>query len=355
MAHLHVFNPQHDLVLAAGTGHFTPPAAAVRLAEGLAFIPAFWASHGDAVLVPHRDAICDQMARFQPWMADVTWLEPQELRGWVKHLSSKSLRLHPWGWDAALCLNLKRAGVPADVLPSDGQLAAIRGLSARHTAVQLLSDIRRDLHEVEGASAVVHDIGQIGGFIEEWGSIVLKSPWSCSGRGVRFVCDCPPAAFAQSPVAAWAQNVLRAQGAIAVERLLPKTLDFGMEFYANADGSVTYAGLSVFTAAHGAYSGNVVATEEEKMQMVGAYVPAGLLAQVRQWLCHRLPTVIDGAYTGPLGIDMMVVPTPRGYTVNPCVEINLRRTMGHLALALCRRGMASGRFFIDNYQLHINQ
>ena len=43
-----------------------------------------------------------------------------------------------------------------------------------------------------------------------------------------------------------------------------------------------------------------------------------------------------GDYRGPFGIDMMVVRSEECESVwlHPCVEINLRRTMGHVALAL---------------------
>lgn len=61
------------------------------------------------------------------------------------------------------------------------------------------------------------------------------------------------------------------------------------------------------------------------------YLPLELLDTVRQ-------RIIDNAllddYRGPFGIDMMVVSAEGGYRLHPCVEINLRRTMGHVALAL---------------------
>ena len=34
---------------------------------------------------------------------------------------------------------------------------------------------------------------------------------------------------------------------------------------------------------------------------------------------------------------MMVVRRDQGFALHPCVEVNLRRTMGHVALALTRR------------------
>jgi hypothetical protein len=47
-------------------------------------------------------------------------------------------------------------------------------------------------------------------------------------------------------------------------------------------------------------------------------------------------------YTGPFGIDMMIVARPdrQGLLLHPCVEINVRRTMGHVALSLSPSGNA---------------
>ena len=53
---LHIFNPDHDLVLAAGNDHFTPPKAARDLYADLGFLPALWAKTGDLVLVADTEA-----------------------------------------------------------------------------------------------------------------------------------------------------------------------------------------------------------------------------------------------------------------------------------------------------------
>jgi len=46
--------------------------------------------------------------------------------------------------------------------------------------------------------------------------------------------------------------------------------------------------------------------------------------------------LLNGQYVGPLGVDMMIVAQENhdGFFLHPCVEINLRRTMGHVALSL---------------------
>ena len=55
-----------------------------------------------------------------------------------------------------------------------------------------------------------------------------------------------------------------------------------------------------------------------------------LLDAVKEKICTLLPAIIDGKYVGPFGVDMMIAEEQ----LHPCVEINLRRTMGHVALAL---------------------
>ena len=55
-----------------------------------------------------------------------------------------------------------------------------------------------------------------------------------------------------------------------------------------------------------------------------------LLDRVRDQVLSRLDL---SGYEGPFGIDMMIV---KGGLLHPCVEINLRRTMGHVALSIGR-------------------
>ena len=51
MKTLHLFNPEHDIALAAGLSNFTAPYAGRKLRTDLAYLPALWAAEGDVVLV----------------------------------------------------------------------------------------------------------------------------------------------------------------------------------------------------------------------------------------------------------------------------------------------------------------
>ena len=94
--------------------------------------------------------------------------------------------------------------------------------------------------------------------------------------------------------------------------------------------------------------------------MMGRYLPTTLLDAVQQRICERLGERYKGKYRGPFGIDMMIVASEAGgFLLHPCVEINLRRTMGHVALELARQ-CASERvmrieYFDNRYMLHISR
>ena len=166
--------------------------------------------------------------------------------------------------------------------------------------------------------------------VEKWGRIVLKSPWSSSGRGVRYAI---PDTLHQH--LAWAGKVVRTQGHLMVEKMLEKVMDFGMEFSIGTDGIVRYEGLSLFKTVGGAYEGSVLATEEEKMEILTTYISETLLEEVYTFICLWMKNKLQGRYHGFFGVDMMVVKdSEQGLAIDPCVEINLRRTMGHVALAL---------------------
>ena len=136
-----------------------------------------------------------------------------------------------------------------------------------------------------------------------------------------------------------------------------KVVDFGMEFVSDGLGGVDYSGLSLFHTVNGAYVGNVVDTEERKEEQLVRYVSVQLIRQLRKRIAEVLGEAFGGCYQGRFGVDMMVVRQGRRFLVHPCVELNLRMTMGHAALALADNGLSPRRIMriscTDKYRLRI--
>ena len=333
---IHVFNPEHDLALAHNGEHFTAPHAARELRMNLGFIPALWAADGDIVLVDDVEFALKASRKFKDRLADVLFMSADDLR----QLRPKCDGASVWGWDRAVRRQLLEAGVAEENLPDEHQISVIRSLSGRQTAVRVLGALGKalDVNAIVGRSVCCSSMAEVEHTIAQWGAVVLKAPWSSSGRGIKYVMN-----GLTDTQRGWCAHVLHQQGTVVVELYNNKVIDFGMEFRAHDDGSISYEGLSMFQTQNGAYIGNVLDTEEHKLEMLSRYLPLAFIEQTKSELIVQLEKEICGKYVGCLGVDMMVVThdgeseaqsTEKGFRLNPCVEINLRRTMGHVALAL---------------------
>ena len=345
MATLHIFNPEHDIALAANLSNFTSPHAGRQLRADIGFLPAIWAGEGDVVLV---DNVADAQRDFARVMH-------RQFEGFVdKHQLAKLDidRVEPWGWDLALRSFLLRYGVKA--VPSEEEIGVIRDLSHRKHAIGLLRSLEAEGTTGEAWRADL--LVEVHQALRNCGKIVVKAPWSSSGRGIRFI-DNEMNDYQQR----WIKNVVANQGSVVIEKYCDKVKDFGMEFESDGKGQVRYLGLSLFHTENGAYTGNILASEEEKEEMISRYIPADLLNSVRVKICVFLGELYRNRYAGPFGVDMMIVRgnDERHFLLNPCVEINLRRTMGHVALALSKQVPSGHVMRIDytenTYKLRIKQ
>lgn len=332
MMTIHIFNPEHDIALAANLSNFTAPHAGRQLRSDLGFLPALWAESGDAVLVddPGRaeqrykrlvQSLNRQMGR-RFHAADVAFVGLKQLNK-IGQIDA----VNPWGWNVAQKAQLKRSGVAEELLPTDAQLAEIRELSHRRTSARLLPLLQQEGTVGEAYECFTEE--DVTTLLGRYDRMVLKAPWSSSGRGLRFV----TLDVFTPQVKGWLRHLLEAQGSVMAEPFYDKEKDFGMEFFATETGEIRYEGLSLFHTSNGAYTGNILATESLKREMISRYLSLDLLDTVKEKVKQELKTVFKDKYVGPFGIDMMIVKGEK-FGLHPCVEINLRRTMGHVALSL---------------------
>ncbi len=343
---LHIFNPEHELAQAANLRHFTPPHAGRQLRSDLAFIPALWADEGDLVLVDDIDDAHDKIRHLCKDLADKVELvtRPQ-----LEHLLQTEYvdAVHPWGWNMAMKGELESIGFPDLALPTDDIINKVRMISGRQWAARHIQQGVSFAQSVEEAKRLARLMGKA----------VVKAPWSSSGRGVRYVTaeelrmddSCPS-------LDNWIKNIISRQGEVTIEPYYNKVRDFGME-YEMADGKLHYCGLSIFDTIKNAYSGNVLASEEDKRKALEPYVSEEMLCTEAERVTSVIERNLKGVYSGPLGIDMMIAAdnettaslglplTSKGYRLVTCIELNLRRTMGHVALALTRQLAHSSQGF----------
>ena len=322
---IHLFNPEHDIALATNVGQFTAPHAGRALRADLGFIPALWANDGDIVVVDDVEGALESVRHLKRYAADVTFASLEDLHDLLPH-DMNSVELCPWGWDGAVASQLKRADDRLlALLPNDEVLKKIREISNRRFAAENV------LPNIVAASEWLDNVDDVVSLVSHIGKCVLKSPWSSSGRGIRYVCD-----TLQPQQKAWVANVIARQGGVMVEPQYSKVADFGVELYSDGDGGIDFKGFSIFQTVKGAYTGNLLATEDDKIELLTKYVSEKTLAMLITQLIKCLSPLIRNIYKGVFGVDMMVTASAdaKKFNLHPCVEINFRRTMGHVALSL---------------------
>lgn len=331
-----LFNPQNDVALASGSANFTPPAAAIRLAHAAA--PLLWwiADEDDMVLLPELDDTGREAV--ERWREGVERLVGSGARLCSDVKEYAGLTPEPWGWSENACRLFHKAGQPTDAYTSE-RLEKLRQLSHRRASVYILRHLGYDapleVHSWEELAPLLAE--RAPGTVCDLEPWVLKAPWSCSGRGVIWSND-----YAPPQLEKMCRGIIARQGSLMVEQGRDKVQDFAMLFTCHR-GRVTFMGYSLFqTVREKSYSGNLLADDEIIEGFLSRYIPSQQLRGLQVRLCQILTSYLKGAYEGAFGVDMMIYRDGPDYQLQPCVELNLRLTMGIVAHHICRRLSARG-------------
>lgn len=341
---LYIFNPEHDLALASGEANYMAPASARQMAADLALLPMWYAEKGAAVLAPSAYNLDFLKMMKELLGVDVQLVTEPEVR------DVKAPVFSPWGWNASLRKRLLTLGAEPSALPSEEVLAAWRHYSHRSQAVVLLPKLRLSEYFC-GESFYLNTLDACRSFVEGRKACLLKAPLSGSGKGLNW-CKGVFTSF----ISGWCGRVVASQGGVVGEPIYNKVEDFAMEFYADGEGKVVFAGYSLFhTGGSGMYAGNDLLPDEKIVRKLSEYVPSEELSRLKGCLEKELSALLGCSYRGYLGVDMMICQFPDEapcYRIHPCVEINLRMNMGVVARLLTDRYLASeveGRFQIAYY------
>ena len=318
----YIFNPEHDLCLANGSPHYLPPASALKFRADC-----------------HRQV--------EQWLEGIMGEAPLEAP------YGNADMIVPWGWNSVLVKQLRQESVPEHLLPNEEYLNLIREYSRREHAVKCAEYLNRcNIQQNTPAPAmaksssgqcyplpiVAKSLREVEAALERWGRIVLKSPLSGSGKGIRWVSE----ALSHSDIG-WCLHNLEHYGSIIAEERQNVIQDFAMLFSCNLPfkSGIEFFGYSLFFTSNGAYKGSVVENDsfiEEYLCSQGANLAE--LHRIRTQLQEHLTKELAGWYKGFLGVDMFLFSPAdkehRRALLNPVVEINLRLTMGHLFRHLAR-------------------
>lgn len=323
MSRLLLFNPDNDLALASGLSHYMAPRNARLIREAGQALPLWWADEGDVVASANSAYLEEIIDRFN-------------LNGTIMRDPASIDEAMPWGWSLAAKTDIAALEVAPSALPDDDKLAAIRALSHRRVSIEINSRLADLGFTTPPLPVEARDAKELKASLAALGDSYIKAPWSSSGRGVL-----PTASMNIDEISRRAVGIIERQGSVMIEKALAKKLDFAMLFH--IDGPRTaFKGLSLFNNTRStAYAGNIVAPQSRIDKAISTVVGNEKLAPLAGALEAILADVVRDNYKGWAGIDMMAYTDDNGATaIAPCVELNLRMTMGCVALTLAQKHMA---------------
>ncbi|MFD0892484.1 DUF455 family protein [Luteolibacter ambystomatis] len=344
------FNPDaesHVMAAVSGT-RYDPNKHAVALDEDLEILALAWCRKDD-IAVMRRPPSAAHLASLK-----AAGLEIPEIvsRGDLSTLQDRKLGgMRPWAWspDASALFE----GLADNIAPSMPwawreslpPVCFSKELGVRLEEQLGISSGQRgrlatDLDIVRERAAVIHAGDR---------SALLKAAYSCAGRG-HFRID--PGRLDEAAFA-WIRQALEKHRAIAIEPWLRRVLDFSALYEMEADGRVRLVGMTVMeNDSAGRFTGTRVAWKWGSMldpECAAFFFGAG---QGMDWYENRIPAELPAllpGHVGPVGIDAMIHRLADGsLALRPVVEVNVRMTMGRIALELQKRKAfrGNGRFRI---------
>lgn len=343
---IHYFNPGHETAVLNGSPYYMAPANVATMQHDLAFLPAWYGNREDVVLVeksvneyyasiyekipslPHAITKND-LCRYKEVDISLWGISPQAIHYFEEIDKESELKLNIPQWrEEYLYLNNRKTAHDCLELLCDQSIQIDNSI---------IPQFYTSLEEID--SAVKYSSCKL----------LAKAPYSSSGRGLLWL----PVSELTRTENQILHGILKKQGAVSIERVLDKQIDFAMEFMSDGKGEVDFVGYSLFyTNAKGGYESNYIGGQEYIEQILCKKISPFLLSDIKQQLRDILAEKYGSLYCGCIGVDMMIYKEEDTFRLHPCVEINMRYNMGYLALCIQQNYLSenvSGRFYLDFY------
>ena len=323
---LYIFNPENDLALASGTKNYTAPAHASQLRSDLQLLPLWYANYPCHILAKCNKEYLQYIEMIRHKLPRIGTVD-------IGNVSNGNYHVQPWGWSAAILSELIRMGIKCPLSFDDAKY--LRDISHRRISIYVFQWLKRNYPNIPlpETPCLCHTFSEIEEASQHFKDMIAKVPWSGSGRGI-----CRMKNENLPIYKIWAEGILKKQGALICEKYLDKLQDFAMEYYVEK-GRARFAGFSIFyNTPQMSYDHAIVTTSEKLGHILKTkyFMQAGIeIDTVKKAMSECLISFLPSEYVGYVGVDMMAYRTnDNQIAINPCIEVNLRATMGVVSAAL---------------------
>ncbi|MDR0543541.1 MAG: hypothetical protein LBH19_15210, partial [Dysgonamonadaceae bacterium] len=328
---IHCFNPGHETAVLNASKHYQPAANQIKMQRELAFLPAWYAEPDDFVWMEEdlTDTFRDNLKNFN-W--SIQTLSMEQLENRRGELLCQSIDL--WGISPQGIHRFEQIGkqyglhwqIPVWKKEFRRLSSRVASFNVLICLIELIPDLKMNF-----VLKFVSSMKELEEYVVTHpGRWLVKSPFSSSGRGLVWLTS----GLLQQSERQIINGMLKKQSQVSIEQVLDKVMDFSMHFEIDKEQRPRFIGYSVFqTNEKGAYKHSCIANQEVLENQIQSFIDEDLLAQVKKRLLHILQKSYAPYYTGNIGVDMLVYRMDNEYRLHPCVEINMRKSMGSLAIA----------------------
>ncbi len=335
-----LFNPTCEYAVANGRISWQPNRLLQKMESDLGAIQLFLAKKEDIVFV---DKIPSE--KYQENLQRISVSVPSFfLKNSILNpsfLKSPKNRLKPWGWSPAvhkLFEPLKEScSEEFKLSPVFSWKPEQKEIYSKKFALNILKQFIRnttnkniflreqDVPEICVSKEAVEKL------LIRWGKIMVKAPWSSSGRGLQPVTKTP----VHSKVWEKILGVIQNQDYVIVEPFLNKVLDFSFQFEI-IKREVKYLGISnFFTDNKGQYMGNRLNGFQEDISKEVIEFQQTAISEILNPLILLIgKSDLIKNYEGNLSVDALIYNDKNHLRINPCLEMNIRQNMGFLSMQL---------------------
>lgn len=339
LPNIYLFNPTCEYAVANGRASWQPNRLFQKMEEDLGSLPLFFARPNDVILVqkippPQFLKNLQELNIIPP-----LFLQSDKIRTNHEFINQPKNRLLPWGWSPAahkLLNPLKPSCSPAFLQsPTANWKPEYREIYSKKFALNILKTLLPELPPEKVLPRqlipqVCTTKPEIENLFKKWGKIMVKAPWSSSGRGLQRVTKTPVVEKVWEKLL----GIICDQGYVIVEPLLNKVLDMAFQFEIK-NGNISYLGISRFlTDEKGQYQGNFLNGWPDNLDSE----TTKFAEKLPEMIVNPLKTAIENSllatfYEGNFGVDTLIFRDQQNkLRVNPCLEINVRQNMGLLSL-----------------------
>ena len=340
-SNIYLFNPTCEYAIANGNVTWQPNRLLQKMEYDLSALPLFFAKKNDFVLVDKIPSLefVELLEQFNIEIPNLI-LKNEAINN-QQFINLPKNKLLPWGWSPAahkLLFPFKEScSVEFQQSPVFKWTSEHRELTSRKFAAEILNQLQSNnpadyILPVEFAPKVCITQNDFETAIQQWGTIMVKAPWSSSGRGLQPITKTPVHPKVWEKV----MGIVKEQGYAMAEPYLNKLLDVAFLFELK-QGKADFLGISNFcTNKKGQYDGNwlngLPQTLEKRVLEFVDYV----ILEIRQPLINTINnSEMAIFYEGVFGVDTLIyIDENQTLKINPCLEINVRHTMGLLSLRL---------------------